>query len=191
MAAEQDTLTGTASSPTDPLWEFFLAGFTRYGSIYPGSSETQVNLVPLPLPRYRGKFIRVGEETQSPLRGRIFRRDRIKLDIDFDINFGADSEEIEVRRDMDDLDFLLEVGPELSLQFIDHEPSRWRAFLNLPLRAAFSWPGLDPRYRGLVFAPELRFRKRFADARPDEVSFLVSPILASSEYMNYFYGVAP
>lgn len=176
---------------TEPLWEWSLAAFSRYGSIYPGSSETQFNVVPLPIPRYRGRFLSLGEETDSPIRGRVFRRDRIKLDIDFDINFGADSEQIPARDGMPDLDFLLEVGPELSLQFIDHEASNWRAFLNLPLRAAISWPGLNPRWQGAVFEPEIRIRKRLHEDRSDELSYLLSASFATSDYMNYFYGVQP
>lgn len=176
---------------TEPLWEWSLAAFSRYGNIYPGSGDTQFNIVPLPIPRYRGRFLSLGEETDSPIRGRIFRRDRIKLDIDFDINFGADNEDIPIRDGMPELDFVLEVGPELSLQFIDHEPSNWRAFLNLPLRAAITWPGLDPRWQGVVFAPEIRIRKSLRDDRKDELSYLVSASFASSDYMEYFYGVQP
>jgi hypothetical protein len=190
-AEATDSTDEAADQPTEPLWEWSLAAFTRYGSVYPGSSETQFNIVPLPFPRYRGRFLRLGEETDSPLRGVVFRRDRIKLDIDFDINFGADSEDIEVRTGMPDLDFLLEVGPELSLQFVDHQPTRWKAFLQLPLRAAISWPGLDPRFQGIVFAPEIRLRKRFSDDRKDELSFIISSSFATSDYANYFYGVQP
>ncbi len=157
----------------------------------PARQKPKYNIVPLPFPRYRGRFLRLGEETDSPLRGVVFRRDRIKLDIDFDINFGADSEDIEVRTGMPDLDFLLEVGPELSLQFVDHQPTRWKAFLQLPLRAAISWPGLDPRFQGIVFAPEIRLRKRFSDDRKDELSFIISSSFATSDYANYFYGVQP
>jgi hypothetical protein len=176
---------------TEPLWEWSLAAFSRYGNIYPGSADTQFNIIPLPIPRFRGRFLRLGEETDSPIRGRVFRRDRIKLDIDFDINFGADNEDIPIRTGMPELDFVLEVGPELSFQFIDHEPSNWRAFLNLPLRAAISWPGFDPRWQGVVFAPEIRIRKRLREDRKDELSYLVSASFASSDYMNYFYGVQP
>ena len=176
---------------TEPLWEWFLAGFGRYGSVYPGSAEEEFNVIPLPFPKYRGKFLRVGEETDNPLRGRIFRRDRIKLDLDFDINFGADSEDLPVREGMPDLDFLLEVGPELSLQFAGQKDSKWRAFLNLPVRAAISWSGIDPSYRGVVFAPEIRLRHRYTENRKDEISFRVTPTFASRDYMKFFYGVSP
>jgi len=181
----------TEQAKTEPLWEWSLAAFSRYGNIYPGSADTQFNIIPLPIPRYRGRFLRLGEETDSPIRGRVFRRDRIKLDIDFDINFGADNEDIPARTGMPELDFVLEVGPELSLRFVDHEPSRWKAFLNLPLRAAISWPGFDPQWQGVVFAPEIRIRKRLREDRRDELSYLVSTSFATGDYMNYFYGVQP
>jgi hypothetical protein len=71
---------------------------------------------------YRGTFLRVGDDTDSPIRGRVFRTDRIKLDIDFDLVFGSDSDDIAARTGMPDLDLLLELGPELELQFVDRGP---------------------------------------------------------------------
>jgi outer membrane scaffolding protein for murein synthesis (MipA/OmpV family) len=175
---------------TDALWEMNIAAFGRFGPSYPGSEDTQRDFIPLPFPVYRGTFFRLGDDTDSPLRGRVFRTDRIKLDIDFDLVFGSDSEDIAARTGMPDLDLLLEVGPELELQFVDRGWFAADAFLALPLRSAVSWDGLSPTFEGLVFAPELKFTRDF-DADRHQLKLRITPSFASDGYMDYYYEVAP
>ena len=62
----------------DALWEMRLAGFTRYGAAYPAAGESQLNVVPLPFPIYRGRILRVGDNTEKPIRTRIFRLYRLR-----------------------------------------------------------------------------------------------------------------
>jgi outer membrane protein len=175
---------------TDALWEMNLAAFGRFGPSYPASEETQRDFIPLPFPVYRGTFFRLGDDTESPMRGRVFRTDRIKLDIDFDLIFGSDSDDIAARTGMPDLDLLLEVGPELELQFVDRGWFDTKAFLALPVRAAFSWDGLDPAFEGLVFAPELKFTRDFGNDHR-QLKFRITPAFASDGYMDYYYEVTP
>lgn len=194
LCADATATTAESADPAEtvPLWEWSLAAFTRYGASYPGSDESQFNFVPLPFPKYRGKFLRVGDETENPIRGRIFRRDRIKLDIDFDLNFSSDSDDIDARTGMPDLDFLLEVGPELELQFAERSPLAGAdLFLGLQLRAATSWDGVDPSFQGLIFSPELKWRKKLSRERRSELKFRITPGFATDDYMDYFYGVEP
>ena len=180
----------TEDPVTDALWEMNLAAFGRHGPSYPASEHTQTNFIPLPFPVYRGTFLRIGDDNESPMRGRVFRTDRIKLDIDFDLIFGSDSEDIAARAGMPDLDLLLEVGPELELQFVDQGWFAADAFLTLPLRGALSWDGLDPSFEGLVFAPELKFTRDFGSER-QQLKLRISPAFASDGYMDYYYEVTP
>lgn len=175
---------------TDALWEMNFAAFGRHGPSYPASEETQGDFIPLPFPVYRGTFFRLGDDTDAPMRGRVFRTDRIKLDIDFDLIFGSDSDDIAARLGMPDLDLLLEVGPELELKFVDRGWLAADAFLALPVRGAFSWDGLDPSFEGLVFAPELKFTRDFGKER-QQVKLRITPSFASDGYMDYYYEVAP
>ena len=171
------------------LWEMRVAGFARYGPAYPASDESQVNVVPLPFPIYRGRFLRIGDDTEKPVRTRIFRRDRIKLDLDFGLNFPVDSNDIDVRIGMPDLDLLAEVGPELELQF---SRGFWGgdAFLALQARGAVSLDGLDPTWRGMVISAELKHKRPLGSSRTQLLTRL-TPEFASNDYMDFFYGVAP
>ena len=183
-----------AAASEDPaseaLWELNIAAFGRYGPSYPASEESQGNFVPLPFPVYRGTFLRIGDDTDSPIRGRVFRTDRIKLDIDFDLVFGSESDDIAARTGMPDLDLLLELGPELELQFVDRGWLAADAFLAFQVRGAFSWDGLDPAYEGLVYSPELKFAREFGDSGR-EAKLRITPTFATGGYMDYYYGVAP
>ncbi|MDH3510110.1 MAG: MipA/OmpV family protein [Gammaproteobacteria bacterium] len=176
---------------TEALWEMRLAAFGRYGAAYPASEEYQVDIIPLPLPIYRGKFLRLGDDQENPIRGRLFRRERIKLDFAFDLNFPSDSDDIDARTGMPDLDLLLEVGPELELEFASPAPFDGRWFLGLQLRPAFSFDGLDPTYQGLVFSPELTYRKKLAGKLKNEIKIRLTPAFANSKYMDFFYSVDP
>jgi len=172
----------------DPLWEMRLAAFSRYGPAYPASKESQFNFVPLPFPIYRGKFFRLGEDSENPIRGRIFRTDRVKLDFAFDLNFPVDSEEIDARTNMPDLDFLLEVGPELEFQFTREPKIGGHWYLGLQLRPAFSFDSITPDYRGVAFTPEFSYRVKFKDDR-DALKLRISPTWGTKRYMDFFYSV--
>lgn len=182
-------LAGEAATDTDALWELRIAAFGRYGPAYPASTENQANFIPLPIPVYRGRFLRLFEDSESPIRGRVFQRDRIKLDLDFDLTFPSDSDDIDVRTGMPDLDLLIEAGPELELEFARHELYTGRWYLALQARAAVSFDGLDPSYRGLSFSPELRYVAQLTSR--DEAKLRITPTFATDKYMGYYYQVDP
>lgn len=186
-AHAQSTVDPSAAA-SEPLWEVRLAGFGRNGPAYPASSESQVDIVPLPFPIYRGRFLRIGDDTEKPVRTRLFRRDRVKIDIDFGLNFPVDSDDVDVRDGMPDLDLLLEVGPELELQFTG-EPLGGELFLAAQLRGAVSLDGLDPSGRGGIFSLELK-HKHPLFSPSTELLTRITPEWGSKDYMDFFYGVA-
>lgn len=188
-AAAQDQAAESDEKDPGALWEWRIAAFGRYGPSYPASKETQVNVVPLPIPIYRGKFLRLFEDSENPIRGKVFERDRIKLDLDFDLTFPADSDEIDARTGMPDLDLLLQVGPELDLQFLPG--GFWKGDWHLALqgRGALSFDALDPSWRGLTFSTEFRYISQVTSR--DEFKFRITPTFATSEYMKYYYQVDP
>jgi outer membrane protein len=178
-----------AAAEEKPLWEMNLAAFARYGPAYPASEDSQVNIIPLPFPIYRGRFLRVGDDTDKPVTTRIFRRDRIKLDIDFGLNFPVDSDDVDARTDMPDLDLLAEAGPELEFQFVKG-PKLGNAYLALQARGAVSFDGLDPTWRGLIFSSELKY-VRPVNHEKSKFMVRITPEWAGNEYMDFFYGIAP
>ncbi len=168
-----------------PLWEMKLAGFGRVGAAYPASEEIETNVFPAPFPIYRGKILRLGDDTDKPVRTRIFQRDRVKLDIDFGFNFPADSDDIDVREDMPDLYPLVEAGPEFELRFAD-KYAGGDLYLAIQARGAWALDGLDPGSKGSIFTTELRYEKFYPKTK---LVLKVQPEWASGDYMEYFYEV--
>ena len=186
-AARTTSAPVTITDIDEPLWELNFAGFGRYGPSYPASTDSQTNVVPLPFPIYRGKILRIGDETDKPVRTRIFRRDRVKLDLDFGLNFPVDSDDIDARTGMPDLDLLAEVGPELELQF--REPVLGgNAFLAFQARGAISLDGVSPDWRGLIYSVEFKHNRPLWNEKTELLTRL-TPELASQDYMDFFYGV--
>jgi outer membrane scaffolding protein for murein synthesis (MipA/OmpV family) len=185
-AADENAETANAEDP-GALWEWHFAAFGRYGPSYPASKESQFNFVPVPIPVYRGRFLRLFEDSESPIRGRIFNWQRVKLDLDFDFNFPVDSDRIDARQGMPDLDLMLEAGPEIELEFANQKRFEGTWSLALQTRAAASFHGLDPSYRGIAYGVELRYVAHLSER--DDFKFRVTPTFASSRYMEYFYGV--
>ena len=181
---------GTQDKTAKPLWEFAIAGYGLYGPAYPGSAEMQGNFLPLPLPIYRGKFLRLGEDSEKPIRGRLFRSDWLRLDLDMDLKFGSSSADIEARIGMPDLDPLIELGPELELKFTRQPLYAGDIYLALQARGAVSLDGLDPTWRGLSLSPELRYIRKFEQAGK-RLKLRLTPTFATSEYMQYYYEVDP
>ncbi len=177
-----------AEPETAPLLEWNFAAYGRYGAAYPGASENEFNLVPMPFPIYRGRFWRLGEDPDKPVRGRLFQGERVRLDLDFSMNFGVDSDDVEIRQGMPDLDLLTEGGPELEIQ-LTPEPVGGQLYLSLPIRAAFSWDGFDPGFEGFVFNPQLTWKKQFSETTRRELRVRLAPLFGSRRYMKYFYAV--
>jgi len=171
----------------EPLWEVALASYIRSGPAYPASEETQTDVIPLPFPIYRGKFLRVGDSNEKPITARMFRRDRIKLDLDFGLNLPVDSDDIDAREGMDDLDLLFEIGPELELQFVENLPGEF--FLGLQFRGAWSFDAVNPEWRGTVYSAEFKHEYPRRDTKTKLVTRL-TPEYANTPYMRFFYGVA-
>jgi hypothetical protein len=142
------------------LWEFRFAGFGRYAPVYPGADDSDLTLLPIPIPVYRGSFLSFGENLDQVARGDIAETRRMRIGIDIDFTFGEDSAEIAVRHGMPDLDFLIEIGPELEIRLSDRTLERGEFFLAWQLRAAISLDGLDSSSsRGFALSPEFEYRR--------------------------------
>ena len=174
-----------------PLWEFQLVAFGQYFAAYPSSSDQNLTILPLPLPVYRGKFLRFGEDIEDLASGRIVDNERLNLSLGVGASFPEDSNNLSARSGMPDLDFLVEAGPELKIRLRGSEQQDRELNLSLQLRAAVSIDGLDTKGRGIVFNPEIEYLARDLLGEGNELKLRLSSTWASDDFMDYFYGVAP
>ncbi len=187
-------LPASAQSDDDeapPLWEFRFAAFGRYSPAYPGASKQDLTLLPLPYPVYRGSRLRFGEDFDRFAEGRVVRRPRVRLNVNFNVNFGEDSEDLAVRRGMPDLDLMLEIGPELEINLNNRDPAEGALFLALQARAGVSFDGSDSSGRGYVFSPQLEYQLDQAFGTDNDLLFRWTPTWISEDYADYYYEVPP
>jgi len=173
----------------EPLWEFRFAAFGRYAPAYPGASKQDLTLLPLPYPVYRGSRLRFGEDFDSFAEGRIVRSPRVRLNVNFNVNFGEDSNDLAVRAGMPDLDHMLEIGPELEINLNDRDPIDGALFLAIQARAGISLDGGNASGIGYVLSPQFEYQLDRAFGSRNDMIFRWTPTWATEGYADYYYEV--
>ena len=92
---------------------------------------------------------------------------------------------------MPDLDFMLEIGPELEIKLDNRTPEQGEFFLAFQLRAGVSFDGVDPSSQGFLLNPELEYRRDQVFGGDNLLSLRWKPTWASEDFMDYYYEVEP
>lgn len=185
-----------SSSRTDdrkPLWEVgaFAAAFTI--PHYVGSDEYHTFVFPFPYIIYRGEFF---QADRGGVRGLFFYSDRIEFDISTGGNLPVSSDSNEARKDMPELDTLLEIGPAIRY-YIYRRGALDHLYLQAAWRGAMSFEfngGLDigVDYRGYRSTLGLTYKNESLFQDNDLTFFMSAGISYADNILNgYFYDVAP
>jgi outer membrane scaffolding protein for murein synthesis (MipA/OmpV family) len=172
-----------------PLWELGAGVALLRMPDYRGSDESRLYLLPFPYIIYRGDIFKVDRERIS---GRIFKTDRLLLDISSFGSVPVDSSKNTARSGMPDLDPTFEIGPSLNIKLLENKQDRYKLNLVLPVRAVFSTDFSSVRREGWVVNPKLNFEKD--DIIPDtglNLGISAGPMFANSDYHSYYYTVEP
>ena len=183
------TVPATAEDPQPdgkPLWELGVAGGGGYLPDYPASDENRFKGIALPYAVYRGEILRAGDK--GIVRGRFLKNDRLEFDLSADGSFPADSDDNDAREGMDDLDFLLEVGPRLQV-VLARAARDAKIELELPVRAAFSADFFEIKYRGVLTHPKISYQHNDFLGTKIQMKLSAGPIFATEELHDYFYEV--
>ena len=173
-----------------PLWELGIGGFTGYLPHYPAAGENSMRYFAAPVPIYRGKILRVGEESRGAVSGRFIDKKRYEFDITLSAAFPVKSGSNDAREGMPDLDYLFGIGPQFILKLID-EPGHRNLNLNLQARAVYSTDFSSVNSQGYVFNPKLRYSRENLTGLDLKFSSSAGPIFATEDLMDYFYEVQP
>lgn len=177
----------TAQAPEGapkPLWEAGLFGFAVSQAAYPGAADRIQRGFGLPFFIYRGKFLRVDENTVGV---RAVKTPTTELDIGFSGSFGASSTDVKVREGMPGLGTLFEFGPRLKFNLGAPLPGS-RLRLELPARGVFDVSD-SFRNRGFAVEPELDFNLPLTGST--RLGLRAGLIFGDRKLNNYLYGVAP
>ena len=182
-------LPSNAIGEEKPLWEVGAGLALLQMPDYRGSDENRLYLLPYPYIIYRGDILKVDRERIS---GRIFKNDRLLLDISIFGSVPVDSSKNTARSGMPDLDPTFEIGPSLNIKLLENKQERYKLNLALPVRAVFSTDFSSVRREGWVINPRLNFEKD--DIIPDtglNLGISAGPMFANSDYHSYYYTVEP
>lgn len=172
-----------------PVWELGLGVGAIYIPDYRGSNEGRVYALPYPYFVYRGDIIKVDRQTIS---GKVFKTDRVLLDVSFYGSVPVDSDKNDARAGMEDLDPTFEIGPALDITILKNKEKKYALRVNLPVRAVFSTDFNSVTYEGWIISPRLNFEK--GDIIPGtglNLGVSVGPIFSDNGYHDYFYSVEP
>ncbi len=140
-----------------PLWELGAGLVLLQMPDYFGSDKNRLYLLPYPYFIYRGDILDIDRDRIS---GRVFKTDRILLDLSFFGQVPVESSDNEARQGMPDLDPTFEVGPSLKITLLDNRQDHQKLYLFLPVRAVFSTDFSSLRHEGLGIRSPIGFRKK-------------------------------
>lgn len=180
--------TASANAEQKPLWEFGLGVGALMFDDYRGSDETNFYPVPVPYLVYRGKILKADRDG---LRGLLFDRRYVELNVSVNATTPVDSDGNEARRGMPDLHSTLELGPSFEWHAWQSKDGRVKLDLRFPVRVPITVEA-SPRNVGWIFSPRLNVD--FLDVagyQGWDLGVSVGPMYADRKYHDYFYSVLP
>jgi outer membrane protein len=155
--------------------------------LYIGSDEAETFYLPFPYLRYRTEKITIDRDL---IQGNLWKHGNWTLEMSLGGSVKVNSEKSEARKGMDDLDYILEVGPALNYFFSGDRTTDNALLVEFPLRVAIGSDFTEARYRGVTFNPRLVWRRGYRingfEVRPQIAFGLRS---ADNDLNDYFYGV--
>lgn len=168
-----------------PLYEIGLGVAFGLTPAYPASEDTKFNVLPFPSIIYRGDVLRADREGARAV---LIEDDTFEFGFSVNASLPTDSDDVDARRGMPDLDFLMEIGPALRTTLYKNALEQVR--FDLPLRAVLSIGGDDfIGYQGLILHPEFKYRVARMFDGPINGQFSLGPIFGLGGINDYFYTV--
>ncbi|MGB1261677.1 MAG: MipA/OmpV family protein [Cognaticolwellia sp.] len=179
------TLPKIAKNTVKPRWEAGALFAAFHGPLYPAAAENQSKLLPVPFLVYRGEKFRIGED--GVVKAIAVDKPRFKVDLSLGAAFSVNSDDAKAREGMPDLDFIFELGPEVSFMLTNSKTSE--TWLNLQLRKVLSTDFSSVVDRGVIFQPELAYQGEQLFGTNDRFKLIVSPLFTTKKTQQYFYQV--
>ena len=171
-----------------PQWELGVGVAGIDFPVYRGADERKSYLLPVPYVQYHGDVVQVDRER---MRGLLFRRDLVEMDISINGSVPVKSNDTAERYGMPDIDPILEIGPSVNVHLYFDEKRRTNLDLRLPVRAAISTDFSSVSFRGWLFQPSLNLDFRNMRQSGWNLGFVAGLLYADQRYHQYFYDVAP
>jgi outer membrane protein len=178
--------TAQAQTELKPLWEIGAGVAVIDFPVYRGADERKSYLLPAPYFLYNGDVLKINRER---VRGLIFKRDRIEMDIS--MNGSVPASGAKARQGMPDLDPTLELGPSLNFHILYTEDKKNTFDVRMPLRAVIASDFKRVHHEGWLFQPQLNLDFRDINSNGWNIGIVGGVIYSDRQYHGYFYNVAP
>lgn len=188
----QDKKASTSEiSEKQPLWEAGVLATAFTLPHYVGSDEYFTYAFPFPYVIYRGEFLKADRDG---VRGLFFHSDKIEFDVSLGGNLPVSSDNNKARKDMPELDALLEIGPAIRYYLyrrgaLDHLylQAAWRGAVSFEFNGGLD---IDADYRGNRYVLDLTLKNESIFQDNDISFFLSAGISYADNLLNgYFYDV--
>jgi outer membrane protein len=177
-----------AQAELKPQWELGVGVAGIDFPVYRGANERQSYVLPVPYVQYHGDVVQVDRER---MRGLLFRRDLVEMDISLNGSVPVKSNDTVERYGMPDIDPILEIGPSVNVHLYFDDRRHTNLDLRLPMRAAVSTDFSSVAFRGWLFQPSLNLDFRNMKQSGWNLGFVAGLLYADQRYHQYFYDVAP
>ena len=175
-----------AHAEEKPLWEFGIGAGAIAFPDYRGSDEARVYPVPVPYFVYRGPFLKADRDG---LRGKLFNREYVELDLSVGATIPVNSSDNAARRGMPDLKPTLELGPSVEVHLWRSADRDVKFDLVMPLRVPITLES-SPRSLQWLFAPRFNIDFENVGGRNGwNIGGGVGPVFAADKFHEYFYSV--
>lgn len=169
-----------------PLYEFGLYGGLGFLPDYPASDQGRLRYIFVPVGVYRGEILRASD--RDGLTARILRRTTIRLNVSVSGAFSTQGSENKAREGMPDLDWLAEIGPNLSVILSEQKDDR-QIRLDIPFRHMLSTNFKKMAAHGWIFNPGLRWIEHRVLQLPLSLFTQIEATWVSEGVASYFYHV--
>lgn len=177
-----------AIDPVQGYWELG-AGLTYLTSAhYPGSSESKTYLIPFPHIVVESNILTIDRNVLS---GHLLQTEHFRFDVSFSGAFKVDSEDSELRKDMPDLDYLLEAGPSLNWLLSGSFSGDQRLIVELPVRGVVATDFKKSELEGFRLAPTIRWYNRWSNESQWLLDSRFRLLYSTEDYHDYLYQVDP
>ncbi|MFT5544201.1 MAG: outer membrane protein [Glaciecola sp.] len=184
------------------LWELGAGGGAFYNPKYPASSEGRFVGLVLPFIVYRGETFRIGDG--GPARAIVIENETFEVDFSFGAALPSDGEDNTAREGMPELDFLVEVGPQMIFMLGKYDfdknakgestgtnYGKGRLDFRLQARVVFSTDFGSIDDRGFILEPQISYQQRGFKHEDTALSISFGAVFATERTHDYFYEVRP
>lgn len=154
--------------------------------LYPGAVEKNRLILPVPYFTFRSpKF-----EVDRGIKSFLYNSEVIVLDVSADFGLPVDSNDVEVRQDMPDLDLTLQLGLSVGFLLNNKHSDYFDVRFEIPLRVAFATDFRSVEHIGYLLEPRISFNHRRSTKSGIAHKGVVGIKFATQDYHAYYYDVA-